>query len=113
MKLTRFSSTPFQNLIALVRPQSASKPSAISLRDNGVVIRLGDFAKDGISALEKYLEDVDILISLINYTVILDQKNLFQAAKNVGRVKRVIPCDFGTACQPGRRVLYDQASLPP
>ena len=87
------------------------KPEVPVLRERGVEIRLGDFSKDSIAQLESYVADVDILISLINYNAILDQKNLFQAAKNVGRVLRVIPCDFGTACVPKRRKLYDEVGV--
>ncbi|KIJ34003.1 hypothetical protein M422DRAFT_263956 [Sphaerobolus stellatus SS14] len=96
------------DIVALVRPESLSKTSVTVLREKGVKIRPGDFSKDTISQLEDYLADVDFLISLINFTAILEQKNMFLAAKNIRRVRRVIPCDFGTACVPNRRKLYDE-----
>jgi hypothetical protein len=46
------------------------------------------------------------LISLVTAEAIMDQKNIFKAAKKVG-VKRIVPCDFGTACPPGVRALHD------
>ena len=50
---------------------------------------------------------VDILISAVYALLINDQKGIIRAAKELGTVKRVIPCDFGTPGARGVRDLHD------
>ncbi|KAH9925918.1 NAD-P-binding protein [Epithele typhae] len=89
----------------LVRPSSLTKPSTEKLRQRGVEIRAGDL-KDSMADLKKHLEGVDIVVSCILAMVVLDQKDLIRAAKEVG-VKRFIPCDWATPGQRGIRPMGD------
>ncbi|KAI0359473.1 NAD-P-binding protein [Trametes cingulata] len=88
---------------ALVRPASISKPVTQEFRSAGVEIRTGDL-QDGIPRLKEVLEGVDILISAVDGKVVLDQKDVLRAAKELGTVKRVVPCDFAI---PGKRGLQE------
>ncbi|KAI0667029.1 NAD-P-binding protein [Trametes maxima] len=91
---------------ALVRPSSTSKPSTEEFRASGVEIRLGD-VKDGEEKLKEVLAGVEILISAIDGWLVDAQRDLFRAAKAVGTVKRVIPCDFGAPGARGIQGLRD------
>lgn len=50
---------------------------------------------------------MDIVISALEWTQIGVQTSVIKAAEIAG-VKRIIPCDWGTACVPGVRYLFDQ-----
>ncbi|TFK84353.1 NAD(P)-binding protein [Polyporus arcularius HHB13444] len=91
---------------ALIRPASASKSATEALRSSGVEIRLGAL-EDSIETHKTTLTGVDVLISAVVATTILQQKDIILAAKEVG-VKRVIPCDFGTPGAKGVRQLHDE-----
>ncbi|KAI0359436.1 NAD-P-binding protein [Trametes cingulata] len=92
---------------ALVRPASLSKPAVEQLRASGVEIRTGDIL-DSTPKLKEALAGVDILISAVDGLLVPAQEALFRAAKELGTVKRVIPCDFGTPGRKGVRELSDQ-----
>lgn len=96
---------PPQRLAALVRPSSKYKPAVESLKKRGVEIRIGDI-HDSVEDLQRALAGANVLISVVSATVILQQKNVLEAAKKAG-IGRVIPCDFATACPPGRMALND------
>ncbi|PIL29521.1 hypothetical protein GSI_08329 [Ganoderma sinense ZZ0214-1] len=82
---------------ALVRPASVPKPSTQSLKAQGVEIRVGDLT-DRVAKLTAALTGVTA--------------DLFTAAKAVGTVTRVVPCDFASAGAPGVRALRDMVRPP-
>ncbi|GJJ09949.1 hypothetical protein Clacol_004173 [Clathrus columnatus] len=90
----------FVNVILLTRPGSEGKSRVQFLKEKGAKIRFGDVSKDSVPELEKVLEGVNVVLSLVSVAVLNDQKKLFQAAKNAG-VDRVIPSDFATASLSG------------
>jgi putative NADH-flavin reductase len=98
-----------QRIAALVRPASQANPAVETLRSKGIAIRVADVVQDSVETLEECLAGVDILLSVVSFMVIEQQKQVMTAAKKAG-VGRVIPCDFGTACPPGRRALHDKVS---
>jgi hypothetical protein len=87
-----------------------AKPQVSTLRDLGVEIRASDWQNGSGPQLDELFSGVDILISTVTATVILEQKVLVDAAKRAN-VKRFVPCDFGTACVPGTRDLYDEVRV--
>jgi len=79
----------------LVRPESLAKPATFEIKAKGVDIVVGD-----ISQPDKLdLSHVDIIVSAIYFSLLLDQIPLIKHAKSSG-VKRFIPCDWGTASDP-------------
>jgi len=72
-----------------------------------VETRFADIEKDTVDKLKEVLAGVDILISAVTAEAVPAQRSLFKAAKEVGTVKRVIPCDFGTPGARGVRDLQD------
>ena len=62
-----------QNVVALTRPSSISKPQVSALRERGVEIRVGDCVADPPAKLAEYVRDVDILLSTINAEETLEQ----------------------------------------
>lgn len=98
----------FQNVHILCRPESQLKPRIASLKASGAQVHLGELRNSTIQDLENILKNgkIDIIVSAVNaYQKMESQRNLFQAAKNVGTVKRVIPSDFGFATPPGENLL--------
>ena len=93
----------------MIRESSLDKPATQALRDAGVKIRVGDVTDD-VDKLKTVLAGVDILISAVYALLINDQKGIIRAAKELGTVQRVIPCDFGTHAPPGIMVIKDQVS---
>jgi len=92
---------------ALVRPESVTKPDTLKLKEKGVEIVVGDI----LQADKLDLSGVNILISAIHFTRLLDQLPLIKAAKAAG-VNRFIPCDWGTACPPiSGMVLREQKEV--
>lgn len=91
------------NVIVLSRPESEGKPRIQALKQKGVEIRHGNLSKATVAELEKLLEGVDIVLSLINVTVLEEQKKVFQAAKDVG-VQRVVPSEFAIPSPPEREL---------
>jgi len=87
----------------LVREQSLQKESTLKMKSKGVEIVVGD-----VSQPEKLdLSHVDILVSTIHFTQLLEQIPLVKHAKSFG-IKRFVPCDFGTAADPeGEMVLRE------
>ncbi|OCH87804.1 NAD-P-binding protein [Obba rivulosa] len=90
-----------------VRPSSATKPATEALRSQGVEIRYADIEKDSVDRLKEVLAGVDILISAVTAEAIPAQRSLFKAAKEIGTIKRVVPCDFATPGARGVRDLND------
>ena len=90
----------------MIRESSLNKPATQALRDAGVEVRVGDVTDD-IDKLKTVLVGVDILISAVYALLINDQKGIIRAAKELGTVQRVIPCDFGTPGARGVRDLHD------
>ncbi|PCH44151.1 NAD(P)-binding protein, partial [Wolfiporia cocos MD-104 SS10] len=95
------------NVAVLTRPSSISKPEVEVLRAKGAAIYIADIHSDSVERLTEVLSGVDILISAVHATAVLDQKPLFSAAKVAG-VKRVVPCDFATPGARGIRQLHDE-----
>jgi len=95
-----------QNVAALTRPASTSKPEVDTLRSQGVEIRIGDYATDPPSKLSVFLDGVDVLLSTVSAYGVAAQKPILKAAVEAG-VKRIIPCDFGTPGAKGVRALND------
>ena len=92
----------------MVRPSSASNPETSRLRALGVDIRLADLS-DGVEKLANTIGGVDIVIGTVSGWAILQQKELIQAAEQVG-VRRFVPCDFATPGARGVRMLTDNVS---
>ncbi|KAJ7186664.1 isoflavone reductase family protein [Mycena filopes] len=88
-----------QEVEALVRPSSLTKPAVKALPDRGVKIRVVD-VEGPIEALVRVLSGVDVFISAIDAGSQLAQIKLATAAKEAG-VKRFIPCAFMTIVPPG------------
>lgn len=99
-----------QNTIALVQPSSASKSSVDALRAQGVEIRIVDIERSSLQELAEVLKGIDVFISAIVYHNFHLQRLLADASKLAG-VRRFIPCDWGTACVPGIRKLFDEVSV--
>ncbi|EMD38789.1 hypothetical protein CERSUDRAFT_151425 [Gelatoporia subvermispora B] len=91
-----------------VRASSASKPSTEALRSQGVEVRFADIKEDSVEDLKQVLTDVDILISAVTAEAVPAQRSLFKAAKELGTVKRVVPCDFASPGARGVRDLHDE-----
>ncbi|KAL2697967.1 hypothetical protein AAEP93_010677 [Penicillium crustosum] len=86
----------------LVRPTSANKPSVQKIQEQGIKTWCIDLSES--SDLISALTGVDVLISAIGPQDVLQQKKLFQAAKQAG-VKRVVPCAFITVAPPNGAML--------
>lgn len=80
------------NVEALVRHSSSTKPEVEALRQQGIPIRLAD-TSGPLPDLIDALKGVDIFISAIGATGLLDQLKVVDAVKAAG-VKRFIPCGF-------------------
>lgn len=87
-----------------------SKPAVESLKARGAEIRIVDLEASSVEQLQEQLKDVHTVISAIEWTQFQLQTPLINASKNAG-VKRFIPCDWGTACVPGVRYLFDQVRI--
>jgi hypothetical protein len=87
-----------QEVEALIRPASSTKPSVLKLKDRGVKIHVAEI-KDDIQ-LAIILAGIDTVISTIGPGAWLDQIPLADAAKKAG-VQRFVPCAFITVCPPG------------
>lgn len=108
-RFTHFFSHLRQRLVASVRPESINKPQVSALRALAVEIRVSDWQHDTTQLLEQSFSAADVVISAVNPQAVPDQTKLADAAQRVG-VKRFIPSDFGPACVPGVRHLYDEVS---
>jgi putative NADH-flavin reductase len=88
-----------QEVVALTRPASVSKPQLLELQNKGVKVLQCD-----LNAPEKELADaltgIDVVISSVGPADQLSQIKIATAAKAAG-VKRFVPCGFITACPPG------------
>lgn len=87
--------------------RSASKPILVDFKSRGVIIHELDQSTASFEELKEVLKGVDVLITPTHYTLIMNQKELFRAAKAVG-VKRVVPNDFATSAPPGVIFIHDQ-----
>ena len=96
----------------MVRSSSLLKPETSALRASGIEIRIGDLTDD-IATLKDILSGVDILVSAVSGWMIDAQKDIIRAAKELGTVQRVVPCDFGTPGARGVRPLHDAVSVRP
>lgn len=88
------------------------KPEVSLIRGLGVEIHALDWQTAGADKLVELFRGADTIISTVFWGagVILDQKKLVDAAKSA-KVKRFIPCDFGTACPPGVMQLHDDVRI--
>ncbi|KAF8080463.1 hypothetical protein N665_0944s0025 [Sinapis alba] len=82
---------------ALVRESSLSDPVKAKLvqsfKDLGVTILYGSLNEK--ESLVKAIKQVDVVISAVGRTQILDQVNIIDAIKESGNVKRFLPSEFG------------------
>ncbi|KAJ4916192.1 NmrA-like negative transcriptional regulator family protein [Raphanus sativus] len=82
---------------ALVRESSLSDPVKAKLvqsfQDLGVTILYGSVNEK--ESLVKAIKQVDVVISALGRTQILDQVNIIDAIKEAGNVKRFLPSEFG------------------
>lgn len=78
-----------------------------ALKARGAEIRIVDLETSSVEQLQEQLKDVDTVISAIDPAQFQLQVPLAKASQKAG-VKRFIPCDWGTACVPGVRRLFDQ-----
>lgn len=90
---------PGQEIVALVRPSSVSKPGNEALKKRGVEIRATDLQGPQEKLVEA-LKDIDVLVSAIGPQEQLQQIPLATAAKMAG-VKRFVPCGFITVVPAG------------
>lgn len=77
-----------QEIEALTRPASSTKPSVLKLKDRGVKIHVAEIKDD--APLAGILASVGTVISTIGPGAQLDQILLADAAKKAG-VKRFVP----------------------
>ncbi|TKY85906.1 hypothetical protein EX895_005447 [Sporisorium graminicola] len=94
------------DVIALVRPESASKPVYQDIASRGVSIKIVDF-KD-IEALTGILEGVDIVISCLTVEQMAEEHALIDASHAAG-VGRFVPSFFAVVCPP--RGVLDLRSI--
>ncbi|KAH7850258.1 hypothetical protein Vadar_029951 [Vaccinium darrowii] len=82
---------------ALVRESTVSDPAKAKLIDgfkrSGVTLLHGDLNDHG--SLVKSIKQVDVVISTVGATLILDQAKIIAAIKEAGNVKRFFPSEFG------------------
>lgn len=95
-----------QEIIALTRPESLSKPANLALKGKSIEMRALDLEgpQEGIVAA---LMNIDILISAISGSQQLAQIPLAKAAKVAG-IKRFVPCAFATPMPVGVHQSRDQ-----
>lgn len=88
-----------QDIVALVRPASLSKPANVALKARGVQLRALDLeaSEDAIVAS---LQGLDVLVSAIGPRDQLAQIPLVTAAKKAD-LKRLVPCGFAPAMPVG------------
>ncbi|CAJ2500719.1 Uu.00g035720.m01.CDS01 [Anthostomella pinea] len=87
------------DVVALVRPASASKPANTALKQRGVEIRPIDLSGSQ-DAMVDALKDLEVVISAVSAGEQLAQIPLATATKAAG-VKRFLPCAFITVIPPG------------
>ena len=88
-----------QEIVALVRPASMSKPANFALKDKGVQRRAIGLQAP-LEMVAKALEGIDVLLSAIAPSQQSEQIPLAKAAKQAG-VKRFVPCAYATAMPVG------------
>lgn len=93
-----------------MRPASVNKPEVQQLRALDVEIRPCDWQNDGPVKLDEAFYGAEVVISCAHGAVVLDQTVLVDAAKRA-KVQRFVPADFGPACIPGVRDMYDQVRI--
>lgn len=89
----------FQEITCFIRTASAKKPAVQHLRDRGLKVVTGDLS-DSPEKLAKLLQNIDTVILTIFAFDVGVEASLVQAA-SMARVKRFVPCDFGTPCPRG------------
>lgn len=90
------SGRPTYLLVRSGSPHSPSKAQTIhTLRNKGATILTGTIADQKL--MEKIMEEhkIEVVISAVGGTSILDQLRLVQAIKAVGTIKRFLPSEFG------------------
>ncbi|EEU37947.1 uncharacterized protein NECHADRAFT_88293 [Fusarium vanettenii 77-13-4] len=92
------STTSRFQVTALVRPSSLSKPEVLELKEMSVKVVGADLTGPE-GDLEAILTDIDVVISAVNATAILNEIPLINAAKSAG-VGRYVPCFFATVVPP-------------
>ncbi|KAJ4171219.1 hypothetical protein NW754_007365 [Fusarium falciforme] len=92
------STTNRFQVTALIRPSSLSKPGALELKEMGVKVVGADLTGPA-EDLKAILTDMDVVISAVNATAILNEIPLINAAKSAG-VGRYVPCFFATVVPP-------------
>ncbi|KAL2694915.1 hypothetical protein Neosp_001504 [[Neocosmospora] mangrovei] len=105
------STTSKFQVTALVRPSSLSKPEVLELKEMGVKVVGADLTGPE-EDLKAILTDMDVVISAVNATALLNEIPLINAAKSAG-VGRYVPCFFATVVPPnGILRLRDVVYLP-
>ncbi|XP_010536350.1 PREDICTED: isoflavone reductase homolog P3-like [Tarenaya hassleriana] len=91
---------------ALLRESSVSNPDKAKLvqgfKDLGVNILYGDL-NDNVS-LVKAIKQVDVVISTVGNSLVLDQTKIISAIKEAGNVKRFLPSEFGNDVDRSRAI---------
>ena len=95
-----------QDIIALTRPASMSKPANVAIKERGVELRPLDL-KASQETIVAALTDIDILISAIGPMDQLEQIPLATAAKTAA-VRRFLPCAAITVIPVGIHRIRDQ-----
>lgn len=99
-------------MIIGTRPSSLAspRPELAALLEAGASARAVDLSTFANAELDEAVAGVDIVISTANFSDVMNQKKLVDAAARAG-VKRFIPDDWATACVLGVRQVYDMVSL--
>ncbi|KAJ4211705.1 hypothetical protein NW759_012307 [Fusarium solani] len=92
------STTSRFQVTALIRPSSLTKPEVLELKEMGVRVVGADLTGPE-EDLKAILTDMDVVISAVNATAILNEIPLINAAKSAG-VGRYVPCFFATVVPP-------------
>ena len=95
-------------MVVSTRPTSASSPKVSQLKALGAAIRVASLEAP-YEGLDDAVKGTDIVISAVEARHLDAQMPLIDAAKRA-KVKRFIPCDWGTPCVKGVRTVFDQVS---
>ncbi|KAI1098732.1 NAD(P)-binding protein, partial [Jackrogersella minutella] len=94
------------DIIALSRPSSIDSAANGALKSRGISVVAADLTGPKEN-LVKVLAGIDVIVSCIVYSSVLDQIPLAEAAKQAG-VKRFVPCNFSTSAPRGVARMHDE-----
>ena len=92
-----------------MRPASLAKPAITDFRARGAKIVELDVVLASEERLVAAFENMDIVISALDWEQIESQVKLIDAAKRAG-VKRFVPSEFASTGVPGIMELHDRVS---